>query len=799
MALRICIVSPDVMGPIRNGGVGTACAALAQELALAGHEVTLCYALGLYENDDEDAWRAFYHRYGVDFIALPASSTPPAQAAPTVYEWDAIEVSYRVYEYLKTQSFDVVHFPVHVGLGYFAAVARRQGIALANTRIWVTCHAPSLWSRRGNLAACDDIAFHVRDRLERGSVEHCDHLISPSRYMLDWLRAQGWSLPARTSVIPNLLPHNGAAAKAADPGPLPATWKGTPKELVFFGRLEPRKGLQIFCDAIERLVGTVPNTLQITFLGKRSHELGEGWLGQRVKAWPFGWKIIDDFDTFQATAYLRAAGRMAIMPSLRDNAPCSVLEALSLGIPFLATDVGGVAELVMEEDRTKVLCQPNPVALAAAIARVLQDGAVTARPARARHDVRQAHRDMHAACLNGDAAPVRPAAPATARSTPLVSACLLHLERGVELTRAVESIFRQTYEAVEVIVVDNGSRCPVALDHLDRLERRYGQDRLRIIRLPENVYEPRGRNTAAQAARGEFLLFMDDDNAAKPHELASFVTAARHTDADIYTCFADHFDTEDVPETESEASQRFLVIGDAGPVGLIFNAFGDVNFLARRDRFLGIGGFIEDQCFNHAEDWRFLAHAYARGLKISVVPEALFWYRSHAAPEGASWRKRDIPGALYRVADSATPGGAPDNTLVHLAQGLFWRAADAHRELEWLRQELCDRGDELARAHARIAQQQRLNDHARETLHVLHEALRQAVEASGPEPRIDAIWKAAQCHYLPYAQGPHALENGSSSGQPGERRPGEGRRRSHLMKNMRQLLRAGLSLARPRG
>ena len=38
--MRICIVSPDIVGPISNGGIGTACSALAQALAADGHEVT---------------------------------------------------------------------------------------------------------------------------------------------------------------------------------------------------------------------------------------------------------------------------------------------------------------------------------------------------------------------------------------------------------------------------------------------------------------------------------------------------------------------------------------------------------------------------------------------------------------------------------------------------------------------------------------------------------------------------------------------------------------------------------------
>ena len=46
--LDICIVTCDIVGPIRNGGIGTAYYSMARTLADAGHRVTVLYALGDY-------------------------------------------------------------------------------------------------------------------------------------------------------------------------------------------------------------------------------------------------------------------------------------------------------------------------------------------------------------------------------------------------------------------------------------------------------------------------------------------------------------------------------------------------------------------------------------------------------------------------------------------------------------------------------------------------------------------------------------------------------------------------------
>jgi hypothetical protein len=44
--LSICIATEDIVGPVRNGGIGSTYAALAAALAKAGHQVTILYLRG---------------------------------------------------------------------------------------------------------------------------------------------------------------------------------------------------------------------------------------------------------------------------------------------------------------------------------------------------------------------------------------------------------------------------------------------------------------------------------------------------------------------------------------------------------------------------------------------------------------------------------------------------------------------------------------------------------------------------------------------------------------------------------
>jgi glycosyltransferase involved in cell wall biosynthesis len=80
--------------------------------------------------------------------------------------------------------------------------------------------------------------------LERYSMQNCDVAISPSRYMFQWARQNQIVLPARQHVIPYLFnPH------------LPKVGCRPPtNHVIFFGRLEIRKGLQLFLEALLELV-----------------------------------------------------------------------------------------------------------------------------------------------------------------------------------------------------------------------------------------------------------------------------------------------------------------------------------------------------------------------------------------------------------------------------------------------------------------------------------------------------------------------------------------------------------------
>jgi len=222
--------------------------------------------------------------------------------------------------------------------------------------------------------------------------------------------------------------------------------------------------------------------------------------------------------------------------------------------------------------------------------------------------------------------------------SPRISVCLATYNRPDLLRQAVASLLRQTATDFEVIVIDDGSTHPGMDACLDELAADFAARSWRIVRQA-NAGPSAARNAAAKLARGEYLMFMDDDNLALAHEIERFATAARASDADVLTCIPGHHPETDVgpaavAHLPTPDPEHALCGVDWTPVGAclslaaMVNCLGDCNALFRRSTFEALGGFQGSKEFAF-EDLRLLLLAAVRGFRVEVVPEILFLYRRH--------------------------------------------------------------------------------------------------------------------------------------------------------------------------
>lgn len=112
-------------------------------------------------------------------------------------------------------------------------------------------------------------------------------------------------------------------------------------------------------------------------------------------------------------------------------------------------------------------------------------------------------------------------------SVPLVSVIIPSYNYGRYVGQAVDSALAQTYPAIEVIVVDDGSTD----DTRERLAA-YG-NRIRYVHQ-QNQGLSAARNTGIREAKGDYLAFLDSDDAFHPHKLELQMAYLRtHPETDL--------------------------------------------------------------------------------------------------------------------------------------------------------------------------------------------------------------------------------------------------------------------------
>jgi O-antigen biosynthesis protein len=609
----IAIVTTDIKGLTSFGGVATANSAIAESLSSFGHKVTVVIVSRLpWQANEFHLWQLHYADKGIE---LQWIQEPEFRLEGP----DPARLSYASYLHLKSRNFEIVHFSDYLGLAYYSVLAKSVGTDFQNTLICVTLHGPSFWAKSGNMelpSSPEDLLYFF---LERKSVELADVLISPTQYFAKSISKQKWKLPKRTFVQPLPLTINTAFQYTGD--------RKRFKELVFFGRLETRKGLIEFCDALDKLPGGTLSKMGITvvFLGIHGSARwtnSQTYISERSRKWTFAWKIISDFNQEKALYHLASNQTLVVLPSRDESMGYTVLECIKIGAPFLAADIAPFREIISPRDHKKVLCDTRTEVFSNRILKALKSGAFTARPSVQFAKNNFSWGNWHSRIKN-----TAQRTGTKLKSYPFVSVCLTHRNRPQYLKQSLESLKNQDYSNFEVIIMDDASDTISSKVYLKSLRPILKKLGWKIHFSPESIGPSALRNKGAKIAQGKYVLFMDDDNYAKPHEISTFVNAAQLSNSDIVTCPFDRFKGSRVPS--GKPISRSLPLGDIQSLNLMANFLGDMNFFIKRNAFLALGGLGPQGKKIGAEDAEFLARATFKGLKLTVVPDSLFWYRNH--------------------------------------------------------------------------------------------------------------------------------------------------------------------------
>jgi len=195
------------------------------------------------------------------------------------------------------------------------------------------------------------------------------------------------------------------------------------------------------------------------------------------------------------------------------------------------------------------------------------------------------------------------------------------------LARTLQSALGQTYEALEIIVIDDGST-----DSTGAVARAFaqGDQRVRVISVP-NGGVAKARNIGIREAAGELIAFLDADDLWHPAKLEHQIAALDEMKdaAAVYTLTRDI----DVDDRVFGLGRRTVFNGHTFARHLYIRPIGNGStLLVRRESALAVGGFEPSwaaQGIGGCEDLDFELKLAGR-YPLAAVPLYLVGYRHHA-------------------------------------------------------------------------------------------------------------------------------------------------------------------------
>ena len=222
------------------------------------------------------------------------------------------------------------------------------------------------------------------------------------------------------------------------------------------------------------------------------------------------------------------------------------------------------------------------------------------------------------------------------KGNPLVTAIVTTYNRPKMVRQAILSVVTQTYEPLEIIVVEDGSNGGV-----EAWLKKEGLKHVRYVRHEENKGLAAGRNTGLHHARGKYVAYLDDDDEWFPEKLCKQVELAEMLDSDYAIIYcglevknkSGRIVKQYMPRLKGPIRQEIIKKGlSTFPSSSLF----------RREILLEIGGFDTDLYTGIDHDiWMKMAKY---NYKTDYINEPLVIYTRHDRLTMTTDVRRRVPG-----------------------------------------------------------------------------------------------------------------------------------------------------------
>ena len=366
--------------PYRFGGAQLYAHYLGKELCQAGINVTAFHPVGLHERkpgNDSNAFDLVRDRYD-GISCLQVNIDELNQNFTQSFANEAVEQRFE--EILTTGQYNIVHFHVLARLSArLPLIASRFGCVTIMTLhdYWLLCPLMHMIDTMGrecsgpespekcakcmshffgptNPALVKTLALRRKITMEALAAVHL--VTSPSRFLADIYAHFGYRRP-------EVLPLGWLPIEK-----LPPVRESNKIVIGHWGQINHRKGVDILLAALQ---GLPTNNWELRIYGGNY----EPWFYDKVMQYMRNQPNISYHGAYEPNDLARIASEVdfIVLPSRRENYPLVLLEALSAGIPVIASRVGGVAEIIAQGVNGFVFENGNVMQLMNIIKKLIND------------------------------------------------------------------------------------------------------------------------------------------------------------------------------------------------------------------------------------------------------------------------------------------------------------------------------------------------------------------------------------------------------------------------------------------
>jgi len=237
------------------------------------------------------------------------------------------------------------------------------------------------------------------------------------------------------------------------------------------------------------------------------------------------------------------------------------------------------------------------------------------------------------------------------QSKAIVSVIIPSYNSGKFLSTAIDSALNQTFKALEVIVVDDGST-----DNTVQVAESYG-DRV-TLHQQKNAGAAEARNNGAKIANGKWLAFLDADDIWEPIKIETQLSQCgdyvwSHTDSVFIGS------GQDGSVRTSELAPHHS--GNVLPELVVTNTVGTSTVMVQKEAFFEVSGF--DKSLRALQDWDLWLKLAAQHA-LGYIDEPFTQYRVHEQSTSRN-PKRTLHYHLEVINRTFSPGGVGE-ALPHL-------------------------------------------------------------------------------------------------------------------------------------